>query len=188
MFGFDDEGFKLWALKNKLSPEWINKHSVKLGEKYHAYFENKFLGISDWADVIEDDIDSKYREAVEDFYNQGWEILESEQEVYCDKYNYAGRFDLIIKNEKLGIKRAIGDIKTWGAWNRKLFKPNDKKLRKLSNQLTMYDYTLLEKLPMFLIIPQINGKCIVQSIEYNFEWKDWIDANTERLQKLLQAS
>lgn len=187
MYGFDKEGFRAWALKNKLDPEWVTRHSAELGERYHAYFENKFYGISEWADIIEDDIDSKYRCAADDFYEQGWEILDSEQEVYCDKYGYAGRFDAIIKNDKLGIKKAIGDIKTWGAWNRKLYKPDSKKLKKLANQLTMYNYALPEKLPMFLIVPQINGRCIVESIDYNFEWKDWINNNTDRIKKLLQA-
>lgn len=187
MFGFDKEGFNLWAMKNKLDPDWINKHSVKLGERYHAYFENRFHNISEWADTVEDDTDRKYKDAVNDFFDQGWEILDSEQEVYCEKYGYAGRFDLIIKNDRLGVDRAIGDIKTWGAWNRKTYKPDSKKLHKLANQLTMYNYTLPEKLPMFLVIPQINGKCIVERVEYNFEWKDWIDANRDRISKLLQA-
>lgn len=187
MFGFDSEGFNRWASENHLSADWITKTSADLGSKYHAYFENRANGISEWADVVSDKFDKGYKKAVEDFFAQGWEILESEQEVFCNEYRFAGRFDLVIRNKGLGISRAIGDIKTWGAWKKRMYKPNKDKLKKLSNQLSMYAYALGEDIPMFLIVPQKNGKCVVEKIEKTNYWKDWIDANSKEVHKLLQA-
>jgi hypothetical protein len=132
MFGFDKGGFDLWASKNHLSSEWITKHSSDIGTLYHSYFENKYHGISDWANIIPDETAQRYVDAVEDFYKQGWEITDSEREVFCEEYGYAGRFDLVIKNKSLGIKEAIGDIKTWGAWNKKKYKKDQKKLEKFN--------------------------------------------------------
>lgn len=176
MYEFDKEGFESWALSQNISPEWITTHSAELGTKYHEYFENKFYGISDWADIVEDK-DQGYREAVDDLYEQGWEILESEKEVYCDEFGYAGRFDLVMKNDKLNIKKAIGDIKTWGAWRGKSFRQNSKKLKKVGMQLSMYRYALGEDLPMYLIVPQKDGKCVIEAIPYTESWKKFIKDN-----------
>lgn len=189
MYEFDSSGFDLWAMKNHLSSNWITKHSAELGEKYHAYFENSFHKIGDWADEVDNKIDKGYRNSVDDFYSQGWEIVESEREVYCDEYNFAGRFDLIIRNKNLGIDKALGDIKTWGAWNRRMYKANPDKLKKLGTQLSMYRYAMGgEELPMFLIVPQKNGKCVIERIKAQDDWKDWIKANKEDMDKILQAS
>lgn len=186
MYGFDKEGFGLWASKNHLSAQWITEHSSKLGERYHAYFENKFHGI-EWANVVKNKVDEGYLESVEDFYNQGWEIVKSEQEVFCDEYHFAGRYDLTIKNDQLGVKGAIGDIKTWGAWNRRLYKPNPSKLKKLGVQLSMYSYALGGNMPMFLIVPQKNGKCVVSEVKQNNEWMAYLKDNSQEIRKLLQA-
>lgn len=180
MYGFDKKGFEHWALSQNLNPDWITKHSAKLGTKYHEYFENKFYGINDWADVVEEK-DRGYREAVDDLYNQGWEIIDSEQEVFCDEFRYAGRFDLVMKNDKLNIKKAIGDIKTWGAWNGGSFRRNSKKLKKVGEQLSMYRYALGEDWPMYLIVPQKNGKCIVEAIPYTEGWKQFIKDNWKEI-------
>ena len=180
MFWFDNIGFEVWASKNCLDPKWITEHSSNIGTLYHSYFENRFYGIGDWANVVPEGSEG-YLKSVDDFYNQGWEIVESEKEVFCDEFGYAGRFDLLIRNESLGIDRALGDIKTWGAWNKKLYKPNKKKLEKLSNQESMYRYALGENLPMYIIVPQHNGKCVVEGIPYTENWMEFLKNNKQEI-------
>jgi hypothetical protein len=184
MYEFDKEGFENWALSQNIDPKWITKHSANLGTKYHEYFENKFYGISDWADIVEDK-DQGYREAVDDLYGQGWEILESEKEVYCDEFKYAGRFDLVMKNNRLNINKAIGDVKTWGAWSGKNYKRNTEKLNKVSEQLSMYRYALGEDLPMYVLIPQKSGECIVEGVPYSEKWKEYIKSNWSEILGIL---
>ena len=186
---FDSDGFSLWAFKNKLNPEWINKRSVELGERYHKYFENRFYGIDDWCDELIEPMDYKYKLAVDDFFKQGWEIISSEKEVFCDEFRYAGRYDAIGRNKSLNINNALLDFKTWGAWNKKLYKRNPEKIKKLSIQESMYCYALGDiEIPKFLVIPQINSKCVVEFVPTNTKWKDWINANNARIDKLLQAN
>lgn len=180
MYGFDNEGFENWALSQNIDPKWITEHSASLGTKYHEYFENKFYGISDWADVV-DDVDEGYRRAVDHLYGLGWEIVKSEQEVYCDEFGFAGRFDMLVKNDRLNIKKAIADVKTWGAWSGKPFRRDLKKLKKVEDQLSMYRYALGEEIPMYLFIPQKNGECIVEGIAYVERWKDFIKNNQKEI-------
>ena len=187
MFGFDNSGFELWASTNHLSPQWITKHSSDIGTLYHSYFENRFYGIDSWANVVPEGAEG-YLKSVDDFYDQGWEIVSSEKEVFCDEFGYAGRFDAIIKNEGLGIKKALGDIKTWGAWNKKLYKPNKKKLEKLSNQESMYRYALKEDIPMYVIVPQYNGKCVVEGIPYTEGWMEFLKNNEKEINAIISKN
>jgi len=152
MFSFDSAGFDMWAIKNHISPSWVTRHCSE-----------------------------GYVRSVDDFYNNGWEIIGSEQEVFCDEYGYAGRFDALIRNKRLGIDKALGDIKTWGAWSKKLYKPNAKKIQKLSNQESMYRYALKEEIPMYVIIPQHNGKCVVEQIPYTEDWRVFLNNNKEEI-------
>lgn len=188
MFPFDNSGFIKWAISKNLDPKWINEESKTLGTRYHAYFENKFLGISEWADVVESDKDQGYRDSVRDFYDQGWEIIDSEQEIFCLGWRYAGRFDLIVRNEKLGIDRALGDIKSWGAWSGKSYKKNKKKLEKVKVQLNMYNYALGNELPKICIIPQKTGKCVVEDIETDYSFIDWMGENKKMIDNLIDNS
>jgi hypothetical protein len=187
MYEFDKDGFESWALSKSISPEWITKHSAKLGTKYHEYFENKFYGISEWADVV-DEKDKGYQRAVEDLYSKGWEILDSEQEVYCDEFKYAGRFDLVMRNPKLNIKKAIGDVKTWGAWSGKRYKRDAGKLRKLGEQLSMYRYALGEELPMYLLVPQKSGECVIEAIPYSLEWQKFLKKNWDEILDMVSVN
>jgi len=180
MYGFDNEGFTTWALSQNINPKWITEHSASLGTKYHAYFENRFYGISEWADVLEDG-DEGYKKSVEDFYSKGWEIVESEKVVYCDEFRFAGRLDMVIKNKGLGIERALADVKTWGAWSGKNYKRSSSKLKKVSDQLSMYRYALGEDIPMYLIVPQKNGECIIEGIKPSKRWKKYIEENLEKI-------
>ena len=180
MFSFDSAGFDMWAIKNHISPSWVTRHSSSIGTLYHTYFENRFYGIDSWANVVPEGSEG-YVRSVDDFYNNGWEIIGSEQEVFCDEYGYAGRFDALIRNKRLGIDKALGDIKTWGAWSKKLYKPNAKKIQKLSNQESMYRYALKEEIPMYVIIPQHNGKCVVEQIPYTEDWRVFLNNNKEEI-------
>lgn len=184
MFSFDNTGFEIWANKNHLNPKWVTKHSSDIGTLYHSYFENKYHNIDSWANVVPEGSEG-FVEAVNDFYKKGWEIISSEQEVYCDEFGYAGRFDCLVKNERLGIKEALGDIKTWGAWNKKLYKPNAKKLEKLSNQESMYRYALKKEIPMYIIVPQFNGSCVVEAIPYTEDWMKFLENNTQEIADII---
>lgn len=182
MFGFDEEGFKMFAYKQNISPEWINKESIERGNKYHAYFENRAHGIT-WADKVDDQKDLGYREAVDKFFKDGWEILECEREVYNDEYLFAGRFDCLVKKDQ---KVYLADIKSWGAWSGKLYKKNPDKLKKVSNQLSMYNSCLEEQLPLLLIVPQSNGEYITENILPSSDWRYFLERNKREIESMVK--
>jgi len=184
-YPFESVGFEQWAWSHGFDPLWITKESGKLGERYHAYAENRHYGIG-WADVVETDKDRKYLEAVNKFFEDGWEILSSEVEVYNESFRYAGRFDMILKNDKLKIKRALGDFKTYGAWKGGKYKRDAKKLEKLSMQLTLYEEALGEKLPKVGVILGGDGKYNLEDIPVDDSVWEWLEENKEVIDKLIK--
>lgn len=186
-FPFDNSSFSKWAWEHGYDPEWINKESTKLGERYHAYVENRHYGISEWADEIETDKDRKYHEAVDNFFKDGWEVLESELQVYNNDWNYAGRFDAILSNKKLGYERIIGDFKTYGAWKGSAYKKDKKKLEKLSMQLTLYNEAMngKQKMGQVGIIFDGTGKYNLEYIPIDLSVFDWLQENRNEIVKIL---
>jgi len=187
-YPFDNSGFTTWAWSNGYDPEWINKESTRLGERYHAYLENKFHGISDWADILETEKDKKYHEATEKFFDDGWEILDSEVEVFNDDWNYAGRFDFIGRNKKLGIDKALMDCKTYGAWKGGKYKRDNKKLGKLSMQLTLYSEAIGHKGKMIGVMLDGTGNYTLEDIPKDESVWDWLGENRNEIVKLLQEN
>lgn len=186
-YPFDDSSFNEWAWSHGYDPLWIQQESSRLGNRYHAYAENRFHGIHDWADVIETNKDRAYHKAVDKFFEDGWEILDSEIEVYNDDWNYAGRFDMILKNDKLKIKKALGDFKTFGAWKDARYKRDKKKLEKLSMQLTLYEEALKEKLPKMGVILDKEGYHL-EDIPVDTSVWEWLKENKSEILKLLKEN
>lgn len=184
-FPFEASGFNKWAYEHGYDPDWITKESTDRGTRYHAYLENRFYGISDWADVIVDDKDRRYHEAVEKFFNDGWEIIESEVEVYNDDWHYAGRFDFLIKNSRMGIEKALGDCKTFGAWKGAKYKRDKKKLDKLSMQMTLYENAIGEQLPKYGVMLDGTGNYTIEEIQEDTGVWDWLRENRNEYIKLL---
>jgi len=185
-YPFDNSGFTMWAWEHGYDPMWINKLSTDLGTRYHAYIENRFHKISDWADEIVDDKDRKYHEAVDKFFNDGWEILDSEVEVFNDDWNYAGRFDFLGQNKRLGIERAILDCKTYGAWKGSKYKRDKKKLEKLSMQLTLYSDAIGHKGKMLGVMLDGTGEYTLEKIDRDDGVWDWLREKRNEIVKLLQ--
>lgn len=182
LYPFDYASYEKWAYKNGYDPEWIGERSTTLGERYHAYFENRYHGIDEWADVVDGEQDRKYQEARDEFFNNGWEILESEVRVVNYDLWYAGRFDMVMRNNDLGVEKALGDIKTWGAWRgRPVDKIYPDKLKKLTTQLNMYRRAIGERLPMYGIVPSCDGSLRVMEIAVDETWLDTVSAIRERL-------
>ena len=184
-YPFDGTGFTEWAWSNGYDPDWITNESTTRGKRYHAYIENRHYGINEWADEILDDKDSKFHTSVNKFFNDGWEVIESEIQVFNDDWHYAGRFDMLVKNERLGIKKALGDCKTYGAWRNEKYKPKPDKLKKLSMQLTMYRECLKENIPMIGIMLDPYGYTIEDIKEDKSVW-EWLRENRNEYIKLLQ--
>lgn len=184
-YPFDGSGFEIWAYENGYNPQWINKESTTRGERYHAYLENRFHGISEWADIILDDKDKTYKQATDKFFEDGWEILDCEVVVYNEDWHYAGRFDFLGRNKKLGIDKAILDCKTYGAWKGGKYKKNSDKLKKLSMQLTLYNKTLPEQLPMYGVMLGGDGNYTLEPIKWDFEVWEWLKENRNTITKLL---
>jgi hypothetical protein len=133
---FDDKSFKIWCEKNGKDHELIATTSRLLGERVSEALENKFLGLEYFTPPAVDECDRGLYRAVDDFLKE-WVILDAERVVYCDKYHYAGRLDLIAQNKETEEK-VLFDAKTFGAWKRKPYKRDSKKVKHAKWQTTLY--------------------------------------------------
>lgn len=198
---FDNRVWYGICRRNGWDPEQISQVSQKLGTRYHAYFENRryfpledreFLGRKFKGtrfDFVASEQDLSYLEMVNQFFDDGWEILESEVNVINADLLYAGRLDAIARNESKGIERCLLDIKSWGAWKLPItgkvvdkYVPSADKMEKLEIQLNMYRRALGERIPMYGVILTPVG-LRVEDIAEN---ESWIDALADARQALLE--
>lgn len=184
MFPFDTGKWLAYCKYKGLDPAEVTRQSVRLGTRYHNYFENRgqferkeieYFGkmvMATQYDFVEDEGDLGYLECANQFIDQGWEIIESEIQVVNKDLLYAGRVDMVVRNDKLGVDRAIADVKTWGAWSGKgtgkIRKPE--KMKKLAIQLSMYRRALGERLPMYGVFPNPDGQLYIDEIQEDESW------------------
>lgn len=189
-------------------PEQIREVSTTLGTRYHAYFENRrwfdrkeveLFGEKVEAteyDFVASPLDIRYLRMANEFFDRGWEIIESEVKVVNTDLFYAGRFDMIMRNEKLGVERALGDVKTWGAWKESItgkapsgFEVKEDKLKKLTVQLNMYRRALGERIPMYGIVPDPLGELRVFEVVEDETWLDEVaEARLEILKDIEEGT
>lgn len=196
---FDNRLWRGICARNGWDADEISEISQRLGTRYHAYFENRryfpledreFMGRKYKGtkfDFVSSEQDLEYLEMVNKFFEEGWEILESEVNVINRDLLYAGRFDAIARNERLGVDRCLLDIKSWGAWKLPVtgkvtdkYVPSKDKMEKLEIQLNMYRRALGERIPMYGVILTPVGLRL-ESIPENETWIDSLSKAREAL-------
>lgn len=179
MYPFNKAQFTNWCITNGYNPDWVMEESQRIGTRGHEYFENRALGM----EFFNIPIGNGLEDAVNKFFNDGWEIVDTEKEVYCREYLYAGRIDAVAKNEKLGIEKALLDFKFWGAWQNKPFiKYDSSKVKKVRLQTSMYKYALGDDdIEQYVVVPSIDGTYHTKSLGYDLSWQTWINNNRDKM-------
>ena len=182
MFPFNEEQFKKWAYTHGYSPEQILDDSKRIGTMLHERAENKFLGMEFFNTPAVDQKEKGYQASMDKFLSD-YELIESENTVYCKEYGYAGTYDAICRRDD---KTYLCDFKSYGAWKGK-YKRDSAKLKKLSLQLSMYKYAFSKETDGLLGIMLLpNGEYIVENLKEVPSWKDWIDENQYNISELLK--
>ena len=73
----------------------------------------------------------------------------------------------------------IYDVKTWGAWKGE-YKKSAEKMEKVAIQLSMYSAADGDKeIAVAILLP--DGGVIIEALEIDDSWKDWISENRNKL-------
>lgn len=165
-FPFNKKAFESWCKRNKLDPDKIMRDSSRMGSKVSEWIENYVLDIQAIDSPTTIDNERGLREAVNEFL-ESYEVVKAEESVFCEEYEYAGTFDMLVAG--LGLC----DAKTYGAWKDSDYKRDPNKIKKAQWQLSMYAYAEEEvDIPLNVVIFKTDGTFEVEEVEYTDEWKD----------------
>lgn len=171
MYPFDDTHYKQWCEANGYDPKWILRESNRIGSKVHEWIENQFYGVDDMFDIEpRNEKEEGYKHAVGEILND-FQIVNSEFQVACDKYHYAGTGDAIVMRKNDG-EMFLCDFKTWGAWKDEPSKRLDsKKVKKVAVQSSMYAHAMEWGSKTCVIVPFPDGTYMFKELKnMDEEW------------------
>lgn len=172
---FNYGSFKKWCEKNGLDEHLISSTSSLLGEKVSRYIEDTYNGLKSLSEPCVDYLECRLREGVESFLKE-YEVEAVEQEVYCEKLHYAGRFDGVIKR---GEERYLADWKTYGAWKSSEYKRNGSKIKRAREQLSLYSYALGWEDKLAVVVFRNDGKWELEELEFDESIVVWVEDNQD---------
>ena len=178
---FNKEAFQKWCDRNGLDDALISKVSRVIGDKVSEHLDNIHRGLEWLTAPPVDDLDARYIAGVEDFANN-FKLVRTEQEVYCEEFNYAGRFDGIISS---GKNRYLADWKTYGAWKDSKYKRDSKKIKSAREQLSLYAYALNWKDKLAVVVFKNDGTWDFEEVEYDEKIVEWVRDNQELIKETI---
>ena len=181
---FNKESFKNWCLKEGLNEALVSSTSRVLGEKVSEYLNNISVGLRGITAPPVDMLEGRLYSAVDKFLEK-WELVSTEQVVYCDELHYAGRYDGIIR-EKGTRNILLVDWKTYGAWNGKPYKRVSNKLKSAKEQLTMYAYAMNWEKEMGVVIFKNDGTWEIEKVVFEKGILEWVKAHQKEIIKLIK--
>ena len=179
---FDKSSFTNWCQKNGLNEALVSNLSRVLGEKVSEYLNNISEGLRGITAPLVDDLEVRLSGAIDDFVNE-YELEVTEQEVFCDKLNYAGRFDGIVSKNG---QRYLVDWKTYGAWRSTPYKRSSKKIRSAREQLSLYAYALNWEDKLGVVIFKNDGTWELEEVKFDEKIIDWVETHQDLILKTIQ--
>ena len=167
---FNDSSFKKWCESKGIDPELISATSSILGSKVSEYLNDISNGLEWLTEPPVDTLERTLYSAVDDFTSE-YKLIDTEQVVYCDELNYAGRFDGMIEK---GSSLYLADWKTYGAWKKEKYKRVSSKIKKARWQLSMYAYALGWEDKLAVVVFKNDGTWELEEVEYDNEMIDWV--------------
>jgi hypothetical protein len=180
---FDDKSFRIWCEKEGKNPQLIGDTSRILGTRVSEALENEFLGLRCLTPKPVDECERGLLRAVDGFLNE-WAILDAEREVFCDEFHYAGRLDLIAQNKETGDK-VLFDAKTFGAWKRKPYKRDSKKVKHAKWQTTLYAHATGWGDKLGVAVFNGDGSFNIEYLTPDKEIIEWVSSNQELILKVI---
>ena len=183
---FNDSSFKKWCEKNGLDNNLITSTSSIVGDKVSEYLNDIMHGLESLTAPPIDILETNLYHAVEDFLNY-WQLVSTEEVVYCNELNYAGRYDGIIRNKDTK-ELVLADWKTYGAWQDKPYKRVSSKIRKVRWQLTMYAYAKTWNKDLAVVVFKNDGTWELEKVEFDREMMGWVKKHQEDILKIIKLN
>jgi hypothetical protein len=180
---FNKESFKNWCLKEGLNEALIGSTSALLGDKVSEYLNNISVGLRGITAPQIDMLEGRLYSAVDDFLKQ-YELVGTEQVVYCDELHYAGRYDGIIKSRVNGEELLV-DWKTYGAWNGKPYKRVSSKIKSAKEQLTLYAYAMNWKGELGVVVFKNDGTWELEKVVFEKGILEWVKSHQKEILNLI---
>lgn len=183
---FNKSSFKYYCDKNGLNEALIGSTSALLGDKVSEYLNNISVGLRGITAPQIDMLEGRLYSAVDDFLKQ-YELVSTEQVVYCDELHYAGRYDGVIKSRVNGEELLV-DWKTYGAWNGKPYKRVSSKIKSAKEQLTLYAYALNWKGELGVVVFKNDGTWELEKVVFDKGILEWVRNHQSDISKLINQS
>jgi hypothetical protein len=169
---FDNRSFKYWCSKNGLDEALVGSTSAILGDKVSEYLNNISVGLRGITAPQIDMLEGRLYSAIDDFLNH-YDLVDTEQVVYCDELHYAGRYDGIIR-EKGTRNILLVDWKTYGAWNGKPYKRVSSKIKSAKEQLSLYAYAMDWKGELGVVVFKNDGTWELEKVVFEKGILEWV--------------
>jgi len=185
MYPYNEEAFKAWAIKNGYSHKWISGESRRIGTKVHDWVQDYFVRVPKCLiSLAMSEKEEMYLKSVKSFL-RAFEVLRSEQVVYCKEYGFAGRYDAIVRRKGTNGTRSLVDFKTFGAWNGTYNRKSQmRKFKKVATQLSMYRYANRNVGKIKLIVFKPDGTFDEEDLKVSDDWKTWMKENKDKLDEI----
>jgi hypothetical protein len=180
---FDSSSFKRWCLNYGFNEALVSSTSRVLGEKVSEYLDNHSKGLLDLTGPQVDMLEGNLYSAVDNFLTY-YDLVDTEQVVYCDELHYAGRYDGIIR-EKGTRNILLVDWKTYGAWNGKPYKRVSSKLKSAKEQLTLYAYAMDWKGGLGVVVFKNDGSWELEKVVFEKGILEWVKSHQKEILNLI---
>lgn len=181
---FKKEPFVKWCELYGLNEALVSSTSRVLGEKVSEYLDNYSKGFPSLTAPQVDMLEGRLYSAIDKFLEE-YDLVSTEQVVYCDELHYAGRYDGIIRH-KDSQKEMLVDWKTYGAWQDKPYKRTSSKLQKAKWQLSMYAYAMDWDKDMGVVIFKNDGSWELEKVVFEKGILEWVKAHQKEIINLIK--
>jgi len=180
---FNKRSFEIWCKKMGYDEALVGSTSAILGDKVSEYLNNISVGLRGITAPQIDMLEGRLYSAVDNFLGQ-YDLVSTEQVVYCDELHYAGRYDGVIKSKVSGEELLV-DWKTYGAWQDKPYKRVSSKLKKAKEQLTMYAYAMNWEKGMGVVIFKNDGTWEIEKVVFEKGILKWVREHQSEIINLI---
>lgn len=181
---FNKRSFELWCKKMGYDEALVGSTSAILGDKVSEYLNNISVGLRGITAPQIDMLEGRLYSAVDNFLGQ-YDLLSTEQVVYCDELHYAGRYDGVIKSKVSGEELLV-DWKTYGAWQDKPYKRVSSKLKKAKEQLTMYAYAMGWEKGLGVVVFKNDGTWELEKVVFEKGILKWVRDNQDLILEVIE--
>lgn len=180
---FNKRSFEIWCKKMGYDEALVGSTSAILGDKVSEYLNNISVGLRGITAPQIDMLEGRLYSAVDNFLEE-YDLLSTEQVVYCDELHYAGRYDGVIKSKASG-EEILADWKTYGAWNGKPYKRVSSKIKSAKEQLTLYAYAMNWNGGLGVVIFKNDGSWELEKVVFEKGIVKWVEDHQKEILKLI---